>query len=586
MPKVPEYSSLQVTPQELPGVEQRTPQRLIQISDLGPGEMVRVGNQMQQAGSDFANIAIQQQATQNEAAVKDAHAAFLTTVNSVMNDPENGYMNQQGSTAVDNAPQVRDSLVQMQKSMMDNLPNEAQRRMFKQASDQTVLAAGAQVEQHASKQLEVYSQAASQARAGAGQNQAVQNYNPTVSIDDAANSMYRQGLTAQRIELEDQANKKGLADPDLRDQYIKFGPDGKSGIVSTYAGVVTNLLAQNNTQGAQAYFDQVKGDMPVEMQDKLGGYLKTASDADQGLKLALDVKGQAPDIGKQEDILDQMFKDGKIDAKVHGIALQQLRADTAQQRSEQAENDKAVLGRVWDLKNKNPNAGIADLSRSDYAYIESRGLGQHVDSILNSDPATDNPRLFLDLMQQAHDDPVAFLQQDITKFYGQLSGAHQRQLETAYNSIDKQDAKGIAAGKLVQGTLKTVKADMLAAGMNLNPKPGTKDADALATFEAQLHDTIAASVDPTKPAAQQAEDARRAALGLLKDQSLSGTGWFGTSVGLTHKPVYQMTPEEKAKDWEVPDTDRLQIQQSLRRKGVPVTEANIQRTYKLGKGVK
>ena len=73
---------------------------------------------------------------------------------------------------------------------------------------------------------------------------------------------------------------------------------------------------------------------------------------------------------------------------------------------------------------------------------------------------------------------------------------------------------------------------------------------------------------------------------MLKDRALSGTGVFGTSIGQTRKPVFEMTPAERAAPWEIPPADRAQIIEALKAQGKPVDEATIQRRYKFVNGVR
>lgn len=595
MPKVPQYDSPTVAATGLPDAMQRTPQRLIQTADLGPGEMLRVGNQMQAAGADFAKIATEQQATLNEATTKEGDTRQLFGQTTIMHDPNTGYLNQQGANAVAKdeegktpADKAIEALQVNRQKIMDGMQNDAQRQMFKQVSDQRIAAATVAIREHESRQLEVYEQAASQARANASKDLAIKSYTPGADENSPANTLYRQGITAQHIELENQADMKGITDPALRDQYIKYGPDGKSGMASAYVGVVTNLLSQNNTQGAQQYFDRIKEQLPADMQDTLQGHLKAADTADRGLKTALDVKAATPDIGEQEDTLDQMFREGKIDAQVRNIALQQLRADSAQQRGEQSENDKNVLGRVWDLKNRNPNATVTDLSRSDYAYIESRGLGQHVDSILSSSPAKDDAKMFNDLMRMSVDDPVNFTKTDLVQHSGQLSKAHWNHLVETQTSIGKQDNKAMEINKLVDDTVKNAKADLLAAGLKVNQSDRTAGSNAAAKFdqfETSLRDTLVAAQQSKTSGPLSREEARTIAVGMLKDQALSG-GFFSNMLGLNTKPIYKMTPEDKAQPWDIPPAERAQIAQKLSGAGLPTSEANVQRYYKASRGVR
>jgi len=121
------------------------------------------------------------------------------------------------------------------------------------------------------------------------------------------------------------------------------------------------------------------------------------------LKTSLDIQNQFPnDIAKQEKALNQMFLNGKMDADQHGAALGLLRADHTQLRSEQIENDKSLIGTIWDMKNNNPNLTLTNLSPSQMAYIKQRGLGNQVDNILRGELTKSDPSTFNNLQHRIY----------------------------------------------------------------------------------------------------------------------------------------------------------------------------------------
>lgn len=567
--KVPDYSSPQAQPEELQGPFEATPEGVQAMPGIA-AQAGAAGRELTQGGMGLDQMA----AIQRQLDVKAKVTNFEDATNGIMYDPQSGVMSQRGQNAVDAAGGAKKAIGDMQQAIMDQLPDQASKDMFQQVSNARLTAATAQIDAHAGQQLKVAGQEQSTARATVAMNGAIASYNPMPGAD---NSSYRQNTTVQQIELEHQADNLGLTG-DAKSQYVLHGADGRSGMMATYVGTFNHLMENNQTQGAQAYLQSVQDQLPPGVADKMRDALQVGASKDDALKTALQVKAQTSDIGEQEATLDQMFKAGTITSDVHNMALQQLRADNAQRRGEQGEQDRSVLGSVWAIKQQNPNATLTDLSAAQLAYVKQRGLGPQVDSILSHGPATDNPRLFLDQMDFAARNPAAFTQQDITQYKGQLSDAHYRELEAAYISINKQDVKGMETNKLVQQSMAMFRADIKNAGLNPNPAPGSSDAANLAQFEGAVHDRLTQELtaNPTvKP-----ERLREITLGMLKDQALSGTGWIWN----TKKPVYQMTPEEKTQAWDVPDADKAQITAELQKRKLPVTDAAIQYWYKKKQG--
>lgn len=597
MPNVPVYSTPQAAPDALAGVRQQTPYRLMQAAEIGPGQTVKAGRAMLEAGGELLKEATATQIQQNEAAAKEHDAGLMGAIQGVLygapGDPTSGYLNQKGKNAVDAYGATVDKLNALAKDQSQTLQNPAQQEMVRTPTQIRVQAAVADAAKHMSQQSTVYNIAAGQTRIKVAQDGAALAYNPITDSpapafdhdNPGANSLYQQSLQTIVSEANALADQQGMTDPDLRAALVR------DSLTKAYIGTLGHMIdkkagAPGDIKVAQAYFDKVKDQLPADAQDKIRAVLETGAQKDQALNVALDVKGRVAGIDAQEKELDAQFKAGKITGEVHEMALQKLRADNSQRRAEQGENDRAMLGNIWDLARKGGN--ITDLSPTQLAYVKQRGLGPNVDAMFNrADKASfDDSQQYADLMRMSADDPAGFTSMDLAKFSGQLTQAHWNHLVGVQTSINRQDVKAMEANKVVHTAIQDTKAQLLAAGFNMNPKPNTSDANKLAQFETSLRDALVAAQQDRKDKPLTRDEARAITMGMLKDHALTGTGYFGTSVGQTHVPVWQMSPEQRAANWEIPQDERAQISASLTKAGLSITEVNIQRAYKLAKGVR
>lgn len=640
MPNVPVYSNPSVAPNELPGVRQQTPYRLMQAAEIGPGQTMKTGQAMISGGAEVMRFVTQDQIQQNEAKAKEYDANLMGGIQAVLygspDDPDSGFMNQKGKNAVDAHEDTVKKLQQLPIDQGQSLDNEAQQKLVKTSAQLRIQSAIAEANRHMSQQSTIYQNSAGDVRLKVAQDSAASAYNPITdspkltrdtdkppappsgtTVDNigpntiglkpgeagyVANvtpgaaekppqSTYQLSLQTIRSEALDKADRMGMTDPDLRDAFVK------EAMQKAYIGTLAHMLDGKNSNPAQIkvaqkYFDSVKDELTTEQQDRIRPVLEAGANKDQALSLALDIKTKAPTIGAQEDILNDKFKNGEINAEIHGLALSHLRQDNAQLRSEQVEKDKSVIGTVWETAHK--GGSLASLSAPMLAYIKTRGLGPQVDAIFKRNKpgseALDDSKMYSDLARMSSEDPVAFTKMDLSTVSGQLSQSHWNHLVGIQTAINRQDVKAMEINKVTHNTITAAKASLVASGFNMNPKPGTSEAKKLEAFETDLRDALTAAqptwAEKKYTPAQIAEESRTIMLGHLKDQALANTGYFGTTWGQVHKRVYEMPPDERAKPWVIPDTDRNQIKASLQRQGLPVDEATIQRVYKASQGVR
>jgi hypothetical protein len=600
MPIVPTVNAPQVAPQPLPNVRESAPYHLDTHATQPGRELSTLGQGMLRFGDDSLEEAARQQENLNSAAAKEYDTKLMGAIQGVLygtpNAPDTGYLSFKGKSAVDAYDATVGKLSGVGADLAKDLQNPAQQQLVKETTNARVQAATVQAAQHREQQAFVYQKTASDVRVKTAQEAAPLAFSPLTDsalakfdvTDPSANSQYQQYLYTIKTETLDQAERAGLP-ADVQADMVK------ANMAKAYTLTLAHLIdRKGGTPGdlavAKKVFEDVKSELGAETQDKVRALLEAGTKKDTALKLALEVKGSIAGIDAQEKELDKRFKDEKIDSEVHAMALQHLRADNSQRRAEQGEQDKAVVGAVWDLARK--GGSMTDLSPGQLAYIKQRGLGPHIDLMFKrADDATfDDSKQFSDLMRMSAEDPAAFVKMDLSTMVGQVTKPHWNHLIGMQTAINRGDLKALDSQKLVQDTIKATKAQMLAAGINLSPKPNTDAAKQLDQFTASVYDSLTtAQIDweekkLTRP--QMREEARKLTLGMLKDQALAGTGYFGTSVGQSHMPVWKMNAEQKAAPWDIPQAEREQITQALTKRGLPVTEDAVQRAYKLAQGVR
>jgi len=577
------YANPQAQSQELPAPPvDRLAYRSLGASGDG---LSRLGSALQSAGGAEQEIALDQLATINEASVKDAHAQLISRVNDTLNNPDSGYLRQLGKNAVDGFGGAKKAIASAIEDTSSTLTNPAQQRLFKQAATATAQSALSQAQNHAGQQVQKYAFDSSVTRATAAADMAVRSYNP---VDGADNTAYATNLRAQAVELDEQAGRLGITG-DERVEYIK------KGLSKTYVETVNHLVSNNQVKGAQSYFKSVQDLLPVDVRDHVNNLLKAGQDKEDSLSVALATQKQGGTLRQMETRLNEQFSAGAIRAEVRDMALQRLRADDTQRRSELAETDKAVLGDVWAMAAKRPGMTVADLPAATIAYARSRGLGPHIDAILKADDPKeakiDDSQQFNDWSKLSSTDQSAFLRAvdsgDLVtqRQTGMISKATFQHFTNLASALNRGDIKKMDEVRMVEDTIKSIKAPLLSSGL-LGAKPGTDKAKRYESFEAELRQALIAEqqANPGKPV--KPERMREIGQGMLKDRALSGTGIFGTSLGQTRKPVFEMTPAERAAPWEIPPADRAQVIEALKAQGKPVDEATIQRRYKFVNGVR
>lgn len=398
----------------------------------------------------------------------------------------------------------------------------------------------------------------------------------------AAESAYNTNIQTREVELRNQAVRRGLP-PAAVEDYVKLG------MSSTYAAVVERLADQKGGgQAAKRYLadhrDLIADPDVLARLDKL---VDTSSSQSSAIHLAASLGQEFPgDFKAQYAKLEKLADSDQIDPETLRLARSEIGSRHAEFQAGRTEYEDALFGRAREIANQ--GGSITQMRPSDLAYLKQNGsLGVRVDALFKPDgERVNDAALFNELIRQSSEDPAAFLRINVATMAGQLSKAHLDYVIKLQGTINRKDAKGVEINNVMNGAVKYAWQNINAANINLRAKPNTAAAERAELFTTALHDALIAAQEANGEKPLTREQARDITLGLLKEEALSGSGYFHDSFGVKKRRVFEMTPEEKAAPWTIPAADRAEIIASLKRQRQPVTEANIQVVFKMQHGVR
>jgi len=569
MAQVPLQDAPSVAAQELPGVQLRAPYRLLQMADLGPGQQIRAGQALEQAGSSLGHEQALVQAQQNEAAVKAAEANATQMATSIMWDPDTGVMAQRGQNAVDAAPKAVQALQDARTGLAEGLTNPVQRQMFQQVSDAQHAAEQRQIAQHVAAQSFVAEQDASKLRVQTHSDAAVQSYQP-----GGDNSTFALHIAAAQNELEGQAKAAGIPDEAVG-QYVK------DGMAPTYTALVNHLIDQPGGTGpAAAALAQIRDQLPTSIADTLQKKVEAGQSADKVVSTADQIGDTVQGIDAQLAEARKRFESGQIDGKEREQVESRLMQ--VDRRSEEQSNKAtaSAVGQAQDWLLKNPGKGMLDMlqdpsMRSTYFALEAKGHLAALDAFANRENNKSDPAVYHNVVAHMGDggpqDPMKLPDADWLLLHNNGLG------DADWKRFDKERTdmqNGTIPSKLDPGrvdtpTLRASLNDRLKQlGIDTNPKDdaGKAQVGGIQRFAMQyvLQDQAAAG---HKFNAAEMEKS----LDTMFSRGAVAEHWYGDE----QKKLVQLSIDD------VPATTRTQIRAGLMRAGnAAPSDQDVLNTYR------
>lgn len=243
--RTPTYDNFQQMPAQFQPVQAQavTPR-------VDPGaQLASLGQATERAGHKMLDFELQQRAEQIQAATKEADVAFTSQLNTMLHDPEAGYLAQQGRNAVDGYEPTVQALDKLQRDALASLKDPQARKMAAPIFRDRAQSALAQVQKHAGQQRRAWQVNASEARAAVSISDAASNYADEeafgLSLGTALNEVAEQGRLMGWGEEATELKRRGYIDEAFRMRYEAWRQSDPAGALADFqkrAGSVSPLV--------------------------------------------------------------------------------------------------------------------------------------------------------------------------------------------------------------------------------------------------------------------------------------------------------------------------------------------------------
>jgi soluble lytic murein transglycosylase len=260
MPTIPTYDSLQVAPQQRPGVRYDAPQTGTQNAQFGEA--------LQRAGGQVQQMIVAEQDKADMIRVDDALNQTKQAINEATFSKDTGYLAKQGKDAFP-ADQPLDAVYgdAVSAKMQDiaaTLGNENQRKMYRQHAQGALTNFKAGVQRHSSQQFRHYSVATNNATVDLAVDNAARNWNSPTIVGEELNAA--QNAIAKNAELQGIP----LSDPIAKELMLKATS-------AIYSRATKAALEANDLDTAAKYLNMgaVSGKMSADDMLQVRGHIET-----------------------------------------------------------------------------------------------------------------------------------------------------------------------------------------------------------------------------------------------------------------------------------------------------------------------
>lgn len=523
--RIPEYMG-QTSP-TMGGINARAPNA--QVYDA-------IGPALQRLGQVAGEAVLETTKVVSEGYAREADNEAVAGIQSLLYDPENGYLTRTGRAALDTKDGAIAGIDSLGKRISGNIKNEFARSMFERAFTQRAQQAKQSVLSYAGQQAKVYNVEQAKARSVLAQNAAVNEWNnpeqyetnKRVMLDEAA-----YGLTGAAADVAKVEALQGL-----------------------HAGVLNRMFAQDQWQAARDYFDRadVQAEMPETMKTEVLQKLRQGSVKTDSLDYFMALSGSTD---QKLAETKSAYRNGTISADVYDAAVTRINAEASQIEASRVRFVRDTLGSAQQWVLENPNTPLLDMPSDMFANVKSTGLFDDLQRFATyAGQVPENPQRFLELRLM---DPLEFMRDfdaNSPEIRLQVSQQEYSELQRYRIALNDTNYKAAQATNIANQTISAVKLDLRAAGLNTNAKPGSDQAVKLTDFSTALVREIDEFIaDPQNKGMPPTKDqAARLARNLLL-------------AGEIQKPWYQPNPDVRL--YEVP---REQIKDFRPAEVIPYTD--------------
>lgn len=521
------------------------------------GAVAQLGNQVARLGADlYERIQKEEKESADTTALLKASNRLAEWKNARLYDPEKGAFAQKGENALGLPEQVKGEYDQLTGEIQKDLTADQQAMFAKEIANdwqQTDM----QVRRHVFGEAQAFKQ-----------QELDSNIKNRVS---AAQAAY---LDPKMVgsELGKAIEAVRVAGPQLGMGKAQLETAERGIRSSVHTGVIYNLLGAEKGEAAKVYFDGVKDQIDGAVIDDVKKALEVGTDKHEAQKAFDKIQAEGGTWTEKRARARAIEDPDQRDLAEH-----YLDAEEARSERQERETHKATLRGAWDILDKTGGRlnAIPAATWRDMEPDERRSAQIYAEAKMAGIPIKTDQAVFYGLMQQAANDPAAFIKANIYTRRAQLSDSDLQQLAGLQVSIANQDR--VAAGKLLDDyrTEKQV-IDNALISARINPNPSQKDepekAAAIANLQRMVADRALAlqantGKKPTNKDIQQITD------DILRQSVETPGSWWALYKNTGKKRLLESTIDD------IPSADAAQVREFLKGQGLDPDDDDLVLQY-------
>lgn len=562
MARLPTYDNFRVAPQGGQPAQLPAHSGGMEAATLAGRQMQHMGRALAGAGDAMAAIALDRQKDVNEGVTRAADVKLADAMRGIMFDPEQGFLNALGGTALERVGAARQAIDDAVSKAGEGLAG-IQQQMFAEVAERRRQAALGQIDNHLAQQSRVFNAGQADARVASAINDGAMQTDP---------ALRQQALATAIAETHAAADLRGLSTEQRELEVLKTG--------GMFHGAVADTFS--DPRDALAYLDQHKAEMPAAVFDRMRDAVQPAAEAREADAIAERV------LGVENAVVKQSAREHDLAALLARVDQMGLSPDLANRAKAAVRTmvaqDKALLGeqqerakdRAWAMvdNGQTPPASLMALMKPS----ERRSVRAALSSPNGGFASRTDAGTYNDLRDMLSFAPDDFKTEDLDAYRSHLTAGAYNQLKEAQRSILKDEMTAPDRVPLQWSTTMANRRLPL-IGVAVGKSAKTADQDTRRAFVEELDRRLLehATREGKVPNDRERE---RIADQLLIEAVIPGRNRdtpLRFIFGGSDKPARAF--EINAGNVAVPETERVKIARDLRARGVPVTDDNIARTY-------
>lgn len=586
MPLVPRVTR-QVETGALPGVRKQAHETYLStgvgLSQAREQEYEALGGLGQIGAHIASNLIVQERERADQTAVLEAENRLAKWENNRLYDPQEGALTQKGKDSFGLPEAVGSEFEQQADDAAQGLTNDRQRQAFARVRTQRGISIDATLRRHVFGEMQRYEGEEVQARLQNAQDAIINNATDRRRIADELEG----GVAAIR----QHGPRLGLGPEQIQHQVEAF-------VSASHVGVIERLLANDNDQAAQQYYDDFSDHIAGASKARVEKQLAEGSLRSQSTKLADQIlKDPTLDtITKQEEKAKELAGDN---AQLRDHLNQRLEHANAVKEKADRDAEEATLKTYFDIVDRTHD--VADVMKqpgwSNLTGAQRAGLRSYADNLARGIATETDPETYYRLMTSAATSPEDFAKTNMLSYRPYLSDGDWKSLVGLQANVRKGAIKEDPTLAGFQTRDQVLKDLLPEYGFtDVTPKDGTQAFKQLAAIRSLVDDRVRQEelrlTDKATGKTPKLDNGqiRGLAREVLETQTgakgglLSGIlyGWTpGHPLFDTTKHVYDMEATD------VPADRRKQIEDMLRARKRPISDQTVLevwRAYVLGGG--